>query len=155
MSAQNSNADPKPLPAHLRDIDADKVDWRAKGEEYWKEVLSLEQFRVCRQADTERPFSGKYCYFKEQGTFRCACCGLPLFSSNNKFDSGTGWPSFNAAVSDGALKLREDRSHGMVRTEVLCGRCGAHLGHVFNDGPPPSHQRFCINSICLLHDAEK
>lgn len=139
------------LPPHLQGIDADTVDWKAKDEPYWRSVLSPDQFQICRGAGTERPFTGKYCSFKGEGTFRCACCGLELFSSEHKFESGTGWPSFSAAADGGALMLREDKSHGMVRTEVLCGRCGAHLGHVFNDGPPPTHQRFCINSACLIH----
>ena len=132
------------LPAHLKGIDPDSAD-------YWKEHLSSEQNQVSRGAGTERPFSGKYCMFKESGSFVCACCGKLLFKSDSKFDSGTGWPSFTQAVDDGALELRTDTSHGMVRTEVLCKRCGAHLGHVFDDGPPPSGKRFCINSVCLLH----
>ena len=140
-----------PLPKHLQNVDLDKVDWKAKTPDYWQSVLTPEQFNICRQASTERPFSGKYCQFKEDGVFRCACCGLELFGSESKFDSGTGWPSFTSAVTEGALTLKEDNSHGMVRTEVVCGRCGAHLGHVFDDGPPPSHKRFCINSVCLLH----
>jgi len=142
------------LPKHLQGIDTDKVDWKSKGPEYWKEVLTPEQVKVCRGAGTERPFSGKYCMFKESGTFVCACCGQLLFSSDSKFDSGTGWPSFTAATKDGVLELRTDTSLGMVRTEVLCARCGAHLGHVFDDGPPPSGQRFCINSVCLIHTGE-
>ena len=142
------------LPVHLREIDPDKVDWRSKGPEYWQKVLTPEQMKVCRGAGTERPFSGTYCMFKESGTFVCACCGQNLFSSDSKFDSGTGWPSFTAATKDGVLELRTDTSHGMVRTEVLCARCGAHLGHVFDDGPPPSGKRFCINSVCLLHSPE-
>jgi peptide-methionine (R)-S-oxide reductase len=144
-----------PIPNHLKDIDPDAVDWSKKDDAYWQSVLTPEQFRVCRGAGTERPFSGKYCMFKESGEFICACCGRILFKSDAKFDSGTGWPSFTSAVDGGALQLREDRSHGMVRTEVLCARCGAHLGHVFDDGPPPSGMRFCINSVCLQHMPER
>ncbi len=137
-------------PAHLKEIDVDKVDWKAKTDEYWKSVLSDDQFAICRKADTERPFSGKYCLSKFSGSYACACCGQVLFQSDDKFESGTGWPSFTQSVKDGALTEKVDSSHGMVRTEVLCGRCGAHLGHVFDDGPPPSHKRFCINSLCLF-----
>lgn len=142
-------------PMHLMGVDPDKVDWKGKGPEFWKEVLSPEQYQVCRGAGTERPFSGKYCMFKESGEFVCACCGQLLFKSDTKFDSGTGWPSFTKAVDDGALELRTDTSYGMERTEVLCARCGAHLGHVFDDGPPPTGKRFCINSICLIHKVEE
>ena len=149
--AESDAAAGNAVPAHLKGIDSDSVDWKAKSADYWKEHLSPQQYQVCRGAGTERPFSGKYCMFKESGSFVCACCGKLLFKSDSKFDSGTGWPSFTQAVDDGALELRTDTSHGMVRTEVLCKRCGAHLGHVFDDGPPPSGKRFCINSICLIH----
>lgn len=139
------------LPKHLQNIDPDKTDWKAKDQAYWKSVLSPEQYQVCREAGTERPFSGTYCNTKLQGTYLCACCGRELFKSDSKFDSGTGWPSFNQATSEGVLELIPDNSYGMTRTEVRCQRCGAHLGHVFDDGPPPTHKRFCINSMCLLH----
>jgi peptide-methionine (R)-S-oxide reductase len=137
------------IPAHLLNIDADKVDWKSKDEAYWQSVLTADQFTICREAQTERPFSGKYCASKAQGEYRCACCGQLLFSSKTKFDSGSGWPSFGEAALPGAIVERPDLSHNMSRTEVLCSRCGAHLGHVFDDGPPPTHKRYCINSVCL------
>lgn len=140
---------------HLKTLDPDKIDWRSKDEQYWRSVLTPEQFRVCREAGTERPFSGAYCGTKAIGVYRCSCCGLPLFSSTDKFDSGTGWPSFTEAALPGALVHHEDGSHGMQRVEVRCARCDAHLGHVFDDGPPPSGKRYCINSVCLLHEPDQ
>ncbi|HCU47658.1 TPA: peptide-methionine (R)-S-oxide reductase [Patescibacteria group bacterium] len=112
--------------------------------------LSEELFQVARQKGTEAPFSGKYWNSHEQGTYECAVCGQELFSSNTKFDSGTGWPSFTEPANLAPIELREDKSHGMVRTEVLCKKCGAHLGHVFDDGPQGNGgKRYCINSVCL------
>ena len=128
------------------------TDWKSKSEDYWKENLTPLQYRVCREAGTEAPFTGKYTYFKEDGVYHCSNCGQKLFSSESKFDSGSGWPSFTEAVEKGALALKEDRSHGMRRTEVVCSRCNAHLGHVFDDGPRPTGKRFCINSVCLIHE---
>lgn len=145
----------KPLGSHLVGINPDTIDWRSKDEAYWREVLTAEQFRVCRQGGTERPFSGQYCGTKAVGQYRCSCCGQPLFSSASKFDSGTGWPSFGEAALPGALQYLKDTSHGMVRTEVRCNRCDAHLGHVFDDGPPPQGKRYCINSVCLLHESDQ
>lgn len=136
---------------YLNGINPDTVDWSSKTEGWWRSVLPPEQFRICRQGGTEVPFSGKYCHLKEHGEYRCALCGLLLFHSSTKFDSGTGWPSFTEAAKEGAITYHPDHSQGMERTEVRCGRCGAHLGHVFEDGPPPSRKRFCINSACLLH----
>ena len=115
----------------------------------WKDKLSPEQFSVCWQKGTEPPFSGQFLDEKRAGAFICACCGSELFSSSTKFDSGTGWPSFWKPTEDNNIRYIEDRSHGMVRVEVCCNQCGSHLGHVFEDGPPPSGKRYCINSLSL------
>lgn len=120
-----------------------------KTEEQWREELSPEQYDVLRRAGTERPFTGRYWNVKDDGMYRCAGCGAELFSSDTKFDSGTGWPSFTEAAVAENVDLHEDRSHGMVRTEVTCARCGGHLGHVFPDGPGSNGMRFCINSCSL------
>ena len=120
-----------------------------KSEEEWKERLTPEEFYVCRQKGTERPFTGKYNDFKGEGIFVCKCCGNPLFDAKTKFNSGTGWPSFYEPISPDAVEEHKDMSHGMIRTEVTCAKCDAHLGHVFPDGPAPTGLRYCINSICL------
>ena len=125
-----------------------------KSEDEWKQELTLEQYQVCRMKATEAPFTGKYAFTKEDGMYRCAGCGAPLFSSDTKFDSGSGWPSFTEPAIAEAVELHEDRSHGMARTEVTCARCGGHLGHVFDDGPAPTGQRYCINSISLELDPD-
>ncbi len=120
-----------------------------KTSEEWKEQLSPEQYNICINKGTEPPFSGKYCESKEKGIYKCTCCGEPLFNSNTKFDSGSGWPSFWEPISEEKIESISDTSLGMVRTEVNCNKCGAHLGHVFDDGPKPTNLRYCINSISL------
>lgn len=118
-------------------------------EEQWRERLTPDQYRVLREAGTEPPFTGELLSVKDDGTFTCAACGLELFDASTKYESGSGWPSFWAALGEDRVKLVEDRSHFMVRTEVRCARCDSHLGHVFDDGPNPTGLRYCMNSLAL------
>ena len=120
-----------------------------KTEEEWKNELTPEQYAVCRMKGTERPFTGEYYKTKDKGVYTCSCCGAELFDSNTKYESGSGWPSFYEPIEDQNVKEATDQSHGMTRTEVMCNVCGAHLGHVFPDGPRPTGLRYCINSVSL------
>jgi len=126
-----------------------------KSDDEWRNNLSEEEFIVCRQKGTERPFTGEYHDSKEEGMYHCRCCGEPLFSSETKYDSGSGWPSFFQPLTEDGITEERDASHGMTRTEIQCSRCGSHLGHVFPDGPQPTGLRYCVNSLSLKLEKNK
>lgn len=131
---------------HMSDNDSTKVQ---KTESEWKQELTTEQYRVLREKGTEMPFTGKLLHNKEKGVYTCAACGNELFTSDMKFDSHCGWPSFDKEIAGGKVKTEIDTSHGMVRTEIMCGKCGSHLGHLFDDGPTETGMRYCVNSVSL------
>lgn len=124
-------------------------------EEEWKQILTPEQYYVLREKGTDRPFSGKFYLHKEKGKYSCAACGNELFSSDMKFESNCGWPSFDREMEGGKIKQVRDTSHGMIRTEILCAKCGSHLGHIFDDGPTVTGQRYCVNSTSISFEPEK
>ncbi len=148
-STQEKKMDNKKNPVYSR-TDTTKV---SLPESEWKKILDPHVFTIAREKGTERPWTSEFETSKEHGTYYCKACGNALFISDTKFDSGCGWPSFYQAISETSVLYHSDKSHGMIRTEVVCGRCDAHLGHVFDDGPPPTHKRFCINGVVL--DFEK
>lgn len=148
-SVTNNTKDMRDMQSKLTDKQPDStVKTIVKTEQEWKEQLTAEQYYILREKGTERAFTGKYLLNKETGVYKCAACGNPLFKSNQKFDSHCGWPSFDDQI-EGAVKTERDSSHGMVRTEIMCARCGGHLGHVFDDGPTNTGLRYCVNSVSI------
>lgn len=154
-NGQKKNNKKAEAPAGKKVLVADTVKKVEKTEDEWKSILTSEQYYVLREKGTDAPFTGKYTYHKEKGTYHCAACGLELFTSDMKFDSNCGWPSFDREIEGGKIIQQIDRSHGMVRIEILCGRCGSHLGHIFDDGPTLTGKRYCVNSTSIDFSAKE